>query len=295
MSWNQITFDVPDDLIDAVVGELAGKGIAGVWESHTPQIGLTRLVLYFHVRANLDEIENTIRSVFQNSQKQSPAISRSVVEDRDWTEEWKKSYTSFPIADDFFVIPSWENSACPEDRLPIRIDPGQAFGTGTHETTQITMEALARWIEPRHLVLDVGAGSGILAIAARLLGATQVFACDNDLVATQVAHANIRLNAEKDVFTFCGSVDAVQSSAAGLILGNLTTDVIMNLLPEFHRVLKTNGMAILSGILLDQSEALRERITRCGFRIDEEITRGEWLAVVVVKQRSASPAGRSIK
>ena len=295
MSWNQITFDVPDDLIDAVVGELSGKGVAGVWESHAPQSGLTRLVLYFNVLSNLEEIENTIRSVFQHSQKQSPAISRAVVEDRDWTEEWKKSYTSFPIADDFFVIPSWENSACPDDRLPIRIDPGQAFGTGTHETTQITMEALSHWVEPSHVVLDVGTGSGILAIAARLLGAKQVFTCDNDLVATQVACANIQRNAEDDVFTFCGSVDAVKESSVGLVLGNLTADVVMDLLPEFNRVLKTNGMAILSGIILEQSEDLRERIKQCGFRIDEEITRGEWLALVIEKQRSASLTGRSIR
>jgi ribosomal protein L11 methyltransferase len=145
------------------------------------------------------------------------------------------------------------------------------------------MESLARWVEPSHVVLDVGTGSGILAIAARLLGARQVFAFDNDLVATQVACANIQLNAENEVYTFCGSVDAVKSSSVGLLLGNLTADVIMSLLPEFNRVLKTNGMAILSGILLEQAEDLRAHIKRCGFRIDEEITRGEWLAVVAEK------------
>jgi ribosomal protein L11 methyltransferase len=148
------------------------------------------------------------------------------------------------------------------------------------------MEAMSHWVEPSHLVLDVGTGSGILAIAARLLGAKQVFTCDNDLVATQVACANIQLNAENDVFTFCGSVDAVKDSSAGLILGNLTAEVISDLLPEFNRVLKTCGMAILSGILLEQSEDLRERIKQCGFRIHEEITRGEWLALVVEKQRT---------
>src|SRR5262249_56000477 len=95
------------------------------------------------------------RTVFEGGERAGRGICGGVVEECDWTEEWKKSYTSFPIADDFFVIPSWENPACPDDRLPIRIDPGQAFGTGTHETTQITMEALARWVEPDHVVLDV--------------------------------------------------------------------------------------------------------------------------------------------
>lgn len=283
MSWNQLTIDVPDELIDAVVGELSGNDVVGIWESPAPQTGLTRLVLYFHQRSNLHEIETAVQIVFQRSQKQSPSISRAVVEDHDWTTEWKKSYTSFPIADDFFVIPSWEDSVCPEDRLPIRIDPGQAFGTGTHETTQITMEALARWIEPDHPVLDVGTGSGILAIAARLLGAKRIFACDNDPVATEVARANIVRNAEDGIFTFCGSLDAVSSAWARLILANLTADLITDLLPEFNRVLAPQGMAILSGILLEQAEDLRAQMAHYGFSIHEQITRGEWLAVVIEK------------
>src|SRR5262249_5100963 len=152
-------------LIDAVVGELSGEGVAGVWESHAPEPGKTRLVLYFNFRSNLNRVEDMLRAVFTRSGRQNPPISRAVVEDYDWTGEWKKSYTSFAIGDDFFVIPSWEECDCPDDRLPIRIDPGQAFGTGTHETTQLTMEALERWVEPEHTVLDLGTGSGILAIA----------------------------------------------------------------------------------------------------------------------------------
>src|SRR5215475_13678981 len=202
MSWNQLTVDVPDDLIDAVVGVVSFDGVAGVWESHGPRPGLTRLVLYFTPRSNLDKVETIVRSIFQRADLQTPPISRAVVEACDWTEEWKKSYASFPIADSFFVIPRWESSICPNDRLPIRIDPGQAFGTGTHETTQMTMECLERWVERSQIALDVGTGSGILAIASRLLGVRRVFACDIDAVATHIAHANIERNAESDVYTF---------------------------------------------------------------------------------------------
>jgi ribosomal protein L11 methyltransferase len=283
MSWKQLTLDVPDDLKDAIVGELSFEGVSGVWEEGQPQPGHTRLVLYFSPRSNLEIIENRVATIFARTGLRTPAISRSMVEECDWTEEWKKSYTSFPISDDFFVIPSWENTECPDDRLPIRIDPGQAFGTGTHETTQMTMEALARWIEPHHVVLDVGTGSGILAIASRLLGAKVIFACDNDPVAAQVAQANIERNLQDHVHTFCGSIDSVQTASTGLILGNLTAEVISNLLPEFHRVLPLHGMAILSGILLEQAEELRALTVRSGFVIHEEITQGEWLALVVEK------------
>jgi len=283
MSWNQLTLDVPDELIDAIVGELSTDGVAGVWERPGPAPGLVRLVVYFGLRSNLDKIESGIRTIFKREDRRGPAISRAVVEECDWTEEWKKSYTGFPIADSFFVIPSWETIICPNDRLPIRIDPGQAFGTGTHETTQLTMEALERWVDPSHTVLDVGTGSGILTIASRLLGAKQVFACDIDTVAAQVARANIELNAENDVYTFCGSLDAVKGGHVDLLLANLTADVIINLFPEFQRVLRLHGLAILSGILRDQDEDVRETIDRYNFNVFEEITQGEWLVLIVEK------------
>src|SRR5260370_13561592 len=167
MSWNQLTVDVPDDLVDAVVGEISGYGVEGVWESRSPESGLTRVVLYFGLRSNLERIEDEIRTLFSRCGRQNPAISRTVVEDCDWTEEWRKSYTSFTVGNDFFVVPSWENPAVPEDRLAIRIAPGQAFATGTHETTQLTIEALERWLEPEQVVLDVGTGSGILSTPSR--------------------------------------------------------------------------------------------------------------------------------
>jgi len=283
MSWHQLTLDVPDDLIDAVVGEVSGDGVAGVWESHAPEPGVTRLVIYFNIRSNLDTVEDSVRTIFQRADRSNPPISRSIVEDLDWTGEWKKSYTSFPIGDDFFVMPSWEDCKCPDDRLPIRIDPGQAFGTGTHETTQLTMEALGRWVEPDQTVLDLGTGSGILAIAARLLGAKDVFACDIDPVAVQVARANVERNAEEDIFVFCGSLDAVKTDSIRLLLANLTADLITGLLQEFRRVLTHHGIAILSGILREQSEELRKFITSNGFSIFEEITQGEWLVLIVDK------------
>jgi len=283
MSWNQLTIDVPDYLVDTVIGALSSDGVAGVWEIGTAVPGSTRLFAYFTHRSNLEKIESSLRSIFERVDRPVPAILRAVVEECDWTEEWKKSYTSFAVADSFFVIPSWEDSACPDDRLPIRIDPGQAFGTGTHETTQMTMESLERWVEPNHTILDVGTGSGILAIASRLLGAKSVFACDIDPVAAQVARANIHRNSEDDVYTFCGSLDAVKSGSVDVVLANLTADVIITLFPEIERILRSHALAILSGILRDQDQDVREVLFRHEFNVFEEITQGEWLALIVEK------------
>jgi ribosomal protein L11 methyltransferase len=283
MAWKQISLDVPDELIDSVVGELSTDGVAGVWESPASEPGVTRLVLYFNPRTDLDRLETLVHSIFHRIDRRPPLISRALVEEADWTEEWKKSYTGFPIADSFYVIPSWEDPVCPDDRLPIRIDPGQAFGTGTHETTQMTLGALERWIEPNQTILDVGTGSGILAIASRLLGAQQVFACDIDPVAMHVARANIERNAEDHVYIFCGSLDAVQSHSVHFLLGNLTAEVIKDLFPEFVRVLQTHGIAVLSGILRDQADDVREVLNLHDFKVFEEITQGEWLALIAEK------------
>jgi ribosomal protein L11 methyltransferase len=215
--------------------------------------------------------------------RQNPAISRKVVEECDWTEEWKKSYTSFPVGDNFFIVPSWENPTVPADCLVIRIDPGQAFGTGTHETTQLAVGELERWIDPAHVVLDVGTGSGILAIASRMLGAKEVFACDIDPVAVQVAQANIIRNGEDHISTFCGSLDGVSKDAADLLIGNLTAELIIDLFPEVHRVLKPHGIAIFSGILQDQLEEVTQCLARYRCSVYEKVTRGEWLALVCEK------------
>ena len=285
MSWNQLTLDVPDELKDAIVGELSSEGVSGVWEEGQPQPGHTRLVLYFSPRSDLKNIENCVSRIFARTGLETPAISRSLVEECDWNEEWKKSYTSFPIGDDFFVIPSWEQTPCPDDRLPIRVDPGQAFGTGTHETTQLTMEALERWVEPTQVVLDIGTGSGILAIASRLLGAREVFGCDIDPVAAQVACANIERNAENQVWTFCGSVDAVRSASVHLVLCNMTADLIAALISEIRRVMQPRGIAIFSGILRDQNEEIYEVMSTHRFIVHEELTRGEWVALIAEKTR----------
>jgi len=285
MSWNQLTLDVPDELKDAIVGELSSEGVSGVWEEGQPQPGHTRLVLYFSPRSDLKNIENCVSRIFARNGLETPAISRSLVAECDWNEEWKKSYTSFPIGDDFFVIPSWEQTPCPDDRLPIRVDPGQAFGTGTHETTQLTMEALERWVEPTQVVLDIGTGSGILAIASRLLGAREVFGCDIDPVAAQVACANIERNAENQVWTFCGSVDAVRSASVHLVLCNMTADLIAALISEIRRVMQPRGIAIFSGILRDQNEEIYEVMSTHRFIVHEELTRGEWVALIAEKTR----------
>jgi ribosomal protein L11 methyltransferase len=285
-SCQQLTIDVPEQLKDVVIGELSELGADGIWESGEPAPSVTRLEIYFNSPVLLEEVDVRIRPVFERANLEPPRIVIGTVADRDWLGEWKKSYVSFPIAHRFYIIPSWSESTSPPDRMPIRIDPGQAFGTGTHETTQLTLECLedrAGKVPALGLIADLGTGSGILAIAARLLGSKQVIGCDNDPDSTRVAVENIERNTDHFIPVFCGSIDAVRSESVDLLLCNLTADVIAALFSEIQRAVKTGGAVIFSGILVEQRTQIRNIVTRSGWAIEDDRTRGEWIALVVRK------------
>jgi ribosomal protein L11 methyltransferase len=219
-SCQQLTIDVPEQLKDAVIGELSELGADGVWESGEPAPSVTRLEIYFNTPVHLDEVEARIGPVFVRANLELPRIIIGAVAARDWLGEWKKSYVSFPIGRGFYIIPSWSESLCPPDRMPIRIDPGQAFGTGTHETTQLTLECLedrAGELNASGLVLDLGTGSGILAIAARMLGCKSVIGCDNDPDSMSVAAENIERNTDHFIPVY-GSIDAVRSNRGSAVI-----------------------------------------------------------------------------
>jgi ribosomal protein L11 methyltransferase len=283
-SCQQLTIDVPEELKDAVIGELSELGADGFWESGVPSTSTTRLEVYFSHPIRLEDVVSRIRPIFLGSCLPLPSIVIGTVADRDWLGEWKKSYVSFPIGRSFYIIPSWSESACPPDRMPIRIDPGQAFGTGTHETTQLTLECLedrAGEVKASGQVLDLGTGSGILVIAARLLGCRSVIGCDTDPDSISVAAENIERNTDHFIPVYRGSIDAVQSESVDMLLCNLTADVIAEVFGEIRRTMKPGGVVIFSGILVEQRDQIRDIVSRCGWVIEDDRTRGEWIALIV--------------
>jgi ribosomal protein L11 methyltransferase len=295
MPWTEITLTVPEALKDAVSGELSELGASGIWESEESGPGEIELVAYFDVTPDLDIIRDALTPLFERDGLEPPQLHAASVKDQDWGEQWKKKWTSFALGRRFFVVPSWSDSECPADRLPIYIDPGQAFGTGTHETTQLTLEAMEVWMEPRKTVLDVGTGSGLLAIAAKLLEARAVHGCDTDPVAIQVARENLERNSAESIGLMCGSIDAVAGDAVGFLLCNLTADVITEILPEIRRVMRPQGIAVLSGILNSQSRDIRQKADQAGLTILQERSRGEWCALVLrknVRKVCLHPAAR---
>ena len=287
MSWLTMTVDVPEELKDAFVGEFSRDRILGVWEKTAPGNQRIELVLYFDEARTPPLVEARVGRLFERNGypvSDVPEVRFGTEERKDWVREWCKGYSSFSVGERFQVVPSWETAAeIDSGRIVLGIDPGLAFGTGTHETTQLILESLESMETDSGPLVDLGTGSGILTIAAAKLDFTVAAACDVDTDALHVTRENLRRNGVSAP-VFAGSIDALRTGCAAVVLANLTCDVILNLLGEIVRILMPGGIAVLSGILDSQVAALRETIRSEGFEIRREVQRGEWVAMKVSRR-----------
>lgn len=202
------------------------------------------------------------------------------VADKDWLAEWKKGWQPVEVGRRFLIAPPWSEIQDARDRIVIRIEPGMAFGTGTHETTRLCLAAIEQHFKGGSF-LDVGTGTGILAIAAaKLFPGAPVEACDPDAEAVAIARENARLNNVSENITFrVGTVEET-SASADCVCANLTADLIIELLPVLLDA--TCGRLILSGILIDQIGPVRSRLNELGIsELCEIVSDGEWAATII--------------
>lgn len=200
------------------------------------------------------------------------------VAERDWLEEWKQNWQAVEVGC-FVIAPPWSNLANTHDRIVIRIEPGMAFGTGTHETTRLCLQAIEKHFAGGSF-LDVGTGTGILAIAAaKLFPEARIEACDTDEMAVTIARENAGANGVSDQIEFrVGSIED-STPSADLVCANLTADVIVRHLPALVSV--TCGKLVLSGILETQLEMVRAALHNCGITEVEIAQDGEWVALII--------------
>ena len=200
------------------------------------------------------------------------------IEERDWLEEWRQSWQPVEIGR-FIIAPPWSDIADLHDRLIVRIEPGMAFGTGTHETTRLCLDAIQKHFSGGSF-LDVGTGTGILAIAAaKLFPEARIEACDTDEAAVAIARENAEANGVAEQINFrTGSVDD-STASADLVCANLTADVITQMLPTL--VSLSCGKLILSGILETQIELVQSGLHACGIDDFEIAQDGEWVALIL--------------
>jgi len=210
-------------------------------------------------------------------------ITSLTVADQDWLAEWKKGYEPIAVGQSLLICPSWRrDQARNSDRIVIEIDPGMAFGTGTHETTRGCLELLEKYWKGGSL-LDVGTGTGILAIAAvKLRPGSRVVGFDLDPEAVEVALENAAINGVADEIEIeVNKLSSYQGQDFDLVLANLTADVIIPLSPEFPQVLKPQGALIVSGVLREQTDDVRAALESHNLSLIEMMPEGEWMTMAL--------------
>lgn len=208
-----------------------------------------------------------------------------VVEETDWLAEWKKYWRPTEVGK-FIVAPPWE-AIDGIDKIIIRVEPNMAFGTGTHETTQLCLQAISDLYSPTMSMLDVGTGTGILAIAAGKLGGRGILACDTDEDSVKIARENASLNGVGEIDFFIGSIDE-STREFDFVCANLTFDVISPMLPLLFD--KSKQFLVLSGILVTQEDEIRERLRDLNIEDYQSAHSGEWLSVTVSRAFRSYPA-----
>jgi len=204
------------------------------------------------------------------------------LDEEDWAESWKAFFWPEKVSARIVVKPTWRDYHPSGNELVLEIDPGMAFGTGTHPTTALCMQLLEKHLGPEDRLLDVGTGSGILLVAASLLGAAEVHGIDNDPVAVTVAQQNLVLNAIPADRSRAWTGDLVGGVTAryDVVVANILSPVILGLLPDIQRVLDLEGRFICSGILESQQAEVVAKARTLGFQLVEAVVREEWVALV---------------
>jgi ribosomal protein L11 methyltransferase len=285
--WHAVEIKIARVAETAATTQLWAFGTTGIEFSEEPSDFIT-LRAYFESAPDMEKLRDQIHRGLKLTDLPDTALSeiKSLsIADQDWLAEWKKGYEPIEIGGRLLVAPSWKADQ-DTDRLLIQIDPGMAFGTGTHETTRGCLEMLEKYWRGGSL-LDVGTGTGILAIAAiKLAPGSRVIGFDIDPEAVAVAQENAAINNVADEIELeVNKLASFHGQAFDFVLANLTADIIIPLAADFQQVIKSEGqpgtgqpgILIISGILREQGDEVRAALQHQEFRLIEEKPDGEWI------------------
>ena len=305
MNWTEITVSVPGEFTDsaaAIANMTVPYGIyiedysdleTAAWE--IAHIDLIDEELIEKDRANsiihiyISECDNAAEALEFLKERLTaeniPFTAGSVgVDDSDWNENWKKYFHPIEIGEKLAVVPSWENYENAQNRTVLNIDPGAAFGTGTHATTSLCLELLQGFVNEDSRMLDIGCGSGILALASVLLGMKSAFGVDIDAQSVKTAKENAEINNISDKVKFeVGDLTEVVSGKYDVICANIVADVIIRLLPDAKNFMNDNGVLIISGIIDLRKDDVLKAVRENGFTVTNEKYKDNWCAFVLQK------------
>lgn len=316
MKWNKFTLKTLSEVEDIVISTLAEAGVEGVeiedkvplTEEDKQQMfvdilpegpeddGIAYLSFYLEEDAQKEDILERVRQELEDLRQfvdiGEGTIEESQTEDKDWINNWKEFFHQFYV-DDILITPSWEEvKAKEEPGMVIHIDPGTAFGTGMHETTQLCMRQLKKYVTPKTELLDVGTGSGILSIVALKLGAKHAVGTDLDPCAVSTVEENLQANGilAEDMEMMIGNIiedktiqERVGYEKYDIVTANILADVLIPLTPVIVHQMKEGGIYITSGILDEKEEVVVQAVRQSGLEVLEVTRQGEWVSVTARK------------
>ncbi|RAK22442.1 ribosomal protein L11 methyltransferase [Anoxybacillus vitaminiphilus] len=312
MKWSEISIHTTHEAVEAISNILHEAGAGGVViedpfdltkERDTsfgeiyqlnpddyPEEGVI-IKAYLPVNSFLGETVEEIKQAINNLMLYDidlgkNSITISEVNEEEWATAWKKYYNPVKISKKFTIVPTWETyEPVSSDELIIELDPGMAFGTGTHPTTVMCIQALEKCVKTNDIVIDVGTGSGILSIAAAMLGAKSVKALDLDPVAVDSAKLNVKLNKVQDIVTVAQNnlLDNIKEPA-NIIVANILAEIILRFIDDAYRLLEKGGFFITSGIIQAKKQEVKDGLIRAGFIVEETLVMEDWIAFIARKE-----------
>ncbi|MCI0418140.1 MAG: 50S ribosomal protein L11 methyltransferase [Acidobacteria bacterium] len=287
--WNYLQASFPPDDLDEASGILWSLGTNGI-EEDPLRSGKLRIKAYFDPLQDLQSLHREFKTQCRQAGIPLFGCTLRVQVERDWFKKWRQQLQPFTIGRRFQIVPfDRENKIQGRllgegDRIQICIEPSMAFGAGTHETTQLCLEALERYLTPGSTCLDVGTGSGILAIAAAKLGARKVVGCDIDPIAVEIAALNgVQNGCGATVRWVLGELEKVRRFKPGYLVANLTVELIEQEFWKFEQRLKPGALLIVSGLLNHQARRVERLRRRSSLSLKRRLKKGEWTCLIYVR------------
>jgi ribosomal protein L11 methyltransferase len=280
MAYHEFTIRIPNLFRDTLIQRLTSKGCLGVIEHDNA------IIAYFPETTDSSTIAKELailKEFLKKAQRDFElTFDHSIIPDQDWNESWKKGFTALDVGERFTILPPWEEKRI--GRINLIIDPGMAFGTGHHETTRSCLALMEKYAgkNAKDRFLDLGSGTGLLAIAASKLGYERVVALDIDPLAVEAAVKNVALNRVENMLIKAGSITDAEGTF-DCIAANIISGVLAFLAPEISSRLNPSGMTILSGILAEQADEVIKAYERTGLKLIESLPDDKWVSLVFVK------------